>query len=49
MPVITSVGYASIADINGVFYVGDVKHTVNAESVTIRGPMQKQGLLKLKK
>lgn len=35
MPVITSVGYASIADINGVFYVGDVKHTVNAESVTI--------------
>lgn len=35
MPVITSVGYASIADINGVFYVGNVKHTVNAESVTI--------------
>lgn len=35
MPVITSVGYASIADINGVFYVGDVKHTVNAESVSV--------------
>lgn len=36
MPVITSVGYASIADINGVFYVGDVKHTVNAESSNYR-------------
>lgn len=28
MPVITSVGYASIADINGVFYVGDVKRGI---------------------
>lgn len=35
MPVITSVGYASIADINGVFYVGDVKHTVNGESLVV--------------
>ena len=29
MPVIESVGYASIADINGVFYIGNIKHVVN--------------------
>lgn len=35
MPVITSVEYASIADVNGVFYIGDVKHTVNEETISI--------------
>lgn len=35
MPVISSVGYASIADLDGVFYVGDVKHTVNEETISI--------------
>lgn len=35
MPKITSVGYASIADINGVFYVGDIKHTVRGDKVII--------------
>lgn len=35
MPKITSVGYASIADMNGVFYVGDIKHTVNGDKVII--------------
>lgn len=35
MPVVSSVGYASIADMNGVFYVGDVKHTVQGDNVVI--------------
>ncbi|WP_300906052.1 hypothetical protein [uncultured Bacteroides sp.] len=35
MPVIESVGYASIADINGVFYIGNIKHVVNEETISI--------------
>lgn len=35
MPVITSVGYASIANLDGVFYVGDVKHIVDGNSVSV--------------
>ncbi|WP_305155244.1 hypothetical protein [uncultured Alistipes sp.] len=35
MPVITSVGYASIADTDGVFYVDDVKHTVCGDKILV--------------
>ena len=35
MPVIASVGYASIADTNGIFYVGDVKHTVCGDRILV--------------
>ena len=35
MPVIASVGYASIADLDGVFYVGGVKHTVKEKTISI--------------
>lgn len=35
MPVVSSVGYASIADMNGVFYVGNVKHTVEGEKIIV--------------
>lgn len=35
MPVIASVGYASIADTDGVFYVADVKHTVCGDKILV--------------
>ena len=35
MPVITAVGYASIANQDGVFYIGDTKHTVSGDKIAI--------------
>lgn len=35
MPRVTSAAYAGIANIDGVFYVGDVKHTVVDEAVIV--------------
>lgn len=35
LPKITAVGYMSIANLDGVFYIGGIKHTVTPESVVI--------------
>lgn len=35
LPKITAVGYMSIANLDGVFYIGGIKHTVTSESVVI--------------
>lgn len=38
MPKIQSIGYASIADLNGVFYVDGIKHMVKADKILIEDP-----------
>lgn len=38
MPKITSVGYASIANTDGIFYVNGIKHTVSGDKVIIDTP-----------
>ncbi len=35
MPVISAVGYASVANQDGVFYIGDTKHTVIGDKIAI--------------